>query len=189
MATRIALDSRIQAETEALVGENRYADARKVSEVRSRFLQGSDEEVSVWALERDPEEARLEGGASVAPAKPKARAKRRRQSKQRNERWGRWRELAMGLALVTSIGAAAGLQLWLGSGSNVELYSSDRLTHLSAYLESGYRDGHGQGPTFIGRLTDAWGALPRERREELGADLVRNLEMQGISRVMLFDGR
>ena len=167
-----------------------HREARRLSQTRSKFLYraaGSeapkgDAPARVDPPSPDPISA-LEGGRErkFAPFAPR----RRRLLRSGPSRLHR-RVILLGLGLV----AAAALGLYFSGRADprsVRVLPSDAVAELSSFLESGYRDGLGNGPTFVGTVGREWQALSNELQRGEITRIASRLRWTGVREIMLFD--
>jgi hypothetical protein len=192
-----ALDTALQKAIADQLRENAYAEAKALSQLRSKHLYRviEAERNAVAAPTRPAPIRKTEPSTPAGPVKPmpeaSRRASRRRSRKATLRAPGRARRWVRRVAIGVGLGAAAVAAAFHFQAGNdarsAHLLSPADLTALSSYLDSAYRDGHGHGPTFFGTLNPKWNGLsPRAQREEamrLGGDLARS----GVDQVMLFD--
>jgi hypothetical protein len=192
-----AFDTAIQKAIADQLRDNAYAEAKALSQLRSKHLYRVVEAERNAAGAKVPpvrhEAERLGRPAPVgSPGSEPAPSPSRRRSRRATLRApGRGRQWVRRIAIGVGLGAAAvAAALHFQAGNDVRsahLLSPADLTTVSRYLDSAYRDGHGHGPTFFGTLSPQWNALSaRAQREEamrLGLDLARS----GVDQVMLFD--
>lgn len=112
-----------------------------------------------------------------------ARAKRERLAL-REVPWSRLGGLA---AAVTLACLAIGFLLTRGD-PDLDGFDREQLAAVSPYLERGQRDGQGLGRSFVGRLDEAWLALPGAQREDVATQIVDRLRAQGMMQIMIYDG-
>ena len=70
---------------------------------------------------------------------------------------------------------------------SVRVLDAESTAELSPYLDSAYRDGLGNGPTFVGTVTAAWRPLSTELQRKEIAAIGTKLRWTGVSEIMLFD--
>lgn len=86
-------------------------------------------------------------------------------------------------ALALLVGVA---RWWTAAEKTIREFDSVELAGISIFLDQGYRDRHGEGPLFVGRLADSWeGLSPRARRSEAEA-IVAKLRRHRVSQVMIY---
>jgi hypothetical protein len=73
------------------------------------------------------------------------------------------------------------------SGKGVSLIAAEDLSHISPFLESGYRTQHGELTEFVGRLNRGWDYLGRSERLRVTAEIGLAFKSRGIQRVVLQD--
>jgi len=182
------LESRMAAEAAALLAGDGdgYEEARRVAEVRTRQLRSSDAEVNVWRLERDDKQDEPVAVARKTPAAPPPAVEQEPKARKKT-RTGRWPLVAASIACVVALGVGVNLVFTGDRDAKVAFFSDDQLEEISIYVESGYRNGKGAGPAFVGTLRPQWGALSPVEREEFGHAIEKKLLAQGISEFMFFD--
>lgn len=178
----------LRDEVRLLLAQNRYGEGRHVAELRTRLLRARD---STGPPLLAPDLASAAPVYSPSPSsagrRPKGRLSARPEAR---EEAGRSRRPWIVAAVLVLAFATVGLaQLRAPGRSNVEIYSEAELHMISPMLSSGYRNGHGAGPLFIGTLDDRWHELPRSRRPALAREIAEALGDDGVTRVMLFDQR
>ena len=181
------LENRIRSEAADLVSEDAYEEARRIAEVRTRMLHEPDGDFNVWRVERDAEEsapasyARPEA-ATVSPPVEKRRTRVRVGA-------ASWRALA--ISITCAVALAVGASFYFGDEKNakVAFFSEQQLEEISPYIESGYRNGRGEGPAFVGTLRAQWETLSAAEREASGRAIEEALLAEGISEFMFFDER
>lgn len=182
------LESRMAAEAAALMNGDGdgYEEARRVAEVRTRQLRISEAEVNVWRLERDAEQDQSVSVAHTAPPAPPPAVEKEPKVRKKS-RTGRWPVVAASIACVVALGFGVNLVFSGDRDAKVAFFSDDQLEEISIYVESGYRNGKGAGPAFVGTLRPQWEALSALEREEFGHAIEKKLLAQGILEFMLFD--
>jgi hypothetical protein len=180
------LERRIRSETSRLVSEDAYEEARRVAEVRARLLHRPGEDSNAWRLERAPEQrAQVSYGArKPSETSPAEEAPRKRRVSVGMESW---RSAAAAIALVGALAIAATMYFSGGEDSRVAFYSEQQLGKISPHIESGYRNGRGEGPAFVGTLRAQWESLSPADREASAHAIEDALLERGISEFMFFD--
>ena len=97
-----------------------------------------------------------------------------------------WIKAAM---IFLAFAAAITFHVMSSSTSNVDVMSRAELAVMSPHLESGYRNGFGLGPIFIGTVGRRWDGIPKGRRVPEAEALGDFLETKGVSEGMLFDAK
>jgi len=182
------LEDRIRAETAELVSADAYEEARRIAEVRTRLLQKPQEDFNAWRLERDAERS---GPAAYARPRPAASAAARKAPRRARVKLGAtsWRAIAACAACAVALAVGASLYFTGNENTKVAFFSARQLAEISPYVESGYRNGKGQGPAFVGTLRPRWEALSSAEREASGRAIEQALVAQGITEFMFFDKR
>jgi len=86
-------------------------------------------------------------------------------------------------AMALLVGVA---RWWAAPEKTIREFNTAELASISIFLEQGYRDRHGEGPLFVGRLADSWEALsPKARRSEAEA-IVAKLRGRRVGQVMVY---
>jgi hypothetical protein len=180
------LEKRIRAEAAALVSEGAHEEARRIAEVRTRLLQKPDEHFNAWRLERSAHDAGPTSYARAAPVAPAEEAPRRFKV---SVGAAGWRSVAVSLLCAVALAVGASMYFTEAKNPKVDFFSPAQLAKISPQIESGYRNGKGEGPAFVGTLRPQWEALSTEEREALGHAIQEALAAQGISEFMFFDER
>jgi hypothetical protein len=181
------LESRIRSEAADLVSEDEYEEARRVADVRTRLLHKSEEDFNAWRLERDAEEASPASYSRPAPVAPAAPAKERG-ARVKVGTLG-WRAVAVSMACAVALAVGASLYFGGEEHAKVAIFSEEQLEEISPHIESGYRNGRGTGPAFVGTLRAHWESLSPEQREASGRAIEKALLAQGVSEFIFFDKR
>jgi len=183
-AWKAEIGEAIQRVVRECVADERHADARRLAEVRTKYLAAPDSS-SGFRRETAPAPtpaARARAGARTAAARPQARV---RQDEAVTRARGRERgKAAVGVLLLA---VALGIYLFPNSDSNVVVFSARELANVSPWLETGYRNRHGIGPLFIGTLKEDWVDEPDRVRASTGREIGEALSDIGVKQVMLFD--
>ncbi len=127
---------------------------------------------------KDPARASSEGG--VAASEEGLRA-----SLQGLFSWQR----AAAAALCLVVASAVLVQAFGGRMLDPDLarFGGEELRAISSHLASGYRNGEGRGPAFVGTLDDSWLELSTQDRSREAEALVGALRGRGVSQVMVYD--
>lgn len=180
------LTQRLSECIRALVDGDAYDDARRIADLRTRMMAAWDEAPSGWQLERAPAPA-PPVAAARAPRTPVVRPAEAAAPAQRaTSRRPVLRALALAGLLLAVVGAGA-LRWWARGNADVRIYGNAELAAISPHLLSGYRNGLGYGPMFIGTLRSEFARLPHERRVEATTRAARALEGEGVREIFLFD--
>ena len=177
----------LAATEERLSDRSGATDAARLAEVRIRFLRTASER-SLWS-EGDP--AAEDETAAPEHKRPARSAKRRKAPRPaklpRTElSIGKRIAVAAGVCLVA---AAIALHFWVSGRETVRIYSESQVAEISPHLESVYRSEHGYGPLLIGTLKESWAELSAEERVAIGSEIGKQLRLDGVDEVMLFDQR
>ena len=100
-----------------------------------------------------------------------------------------WRAIAVSIACTVLLAVGASLYFAQGKDTRVAFFSEAQLEAISPHIESGYRNGKGTGPAFVGTLRADWKTLSADQREASGRAIEEALLAQGISEFMFFDKR
>ncbi len=76
-----------------------------------------------------------------------------------------------------------------GAETTIREMSRAELAELSIYLESGYRDGKGEGPLFVGHVSERWETLSAAEKRREAEALVAPLYDASVSQVMVYGPR
>jgi hypothetical protein len=182
------LENRMGAEAAALMTGDGYDEARRIAEVRTRQLRKPESEVNVWRLERDEKQREVVSFARKPPATPASSVEEKTKARFRGSP-GRWPAVAASIVCAIALGAGANYLFASEEDTGVAFFSEGQLEAVSIYIASGYRNGRGDGPAFVGTLRPQWAELSPVERSELGQAIEKKLLAQGISEFMLFDGR
>ena len=98
----------------------------------------------------------------------------------------RWAQIGQLATLAAVIGTAVALFAFEKNG-DLDGLGKEQLAAVSPYLENGKRNGAGTGNAFVGRVSDAWLALPAGQRSEVAEDIVARLRSQGMQQIMIYD--
>jgi len=182
------LENKIRTETNDLVSSDAYEEARRIAEVRTRLLSKPEEDVNAWRPERDVE---LDAPRPYARAKRSAPPPSKPAPRKIRVRVGAasGREVVAAIALAGVLAIGASMYFTGGTNSKVSVYSERQLEVVSPHIESGYRNGKGEGPAFVGTLRPQWDALSTAEREASAHAIEAALLEQGISEFMFFDER
>jgi hypothetical protein len=182
------LENKIGTETQDLVSDDAYEEARRIAEVRTRLLSKPEEDVNAWQLERGVE---LDAPRTYDRAKHSAPPPRKPAPRKRRVRVGTMsgRQVVTAIALAGVLAIGASMYFTGGTNSKVAFYSERQLEVVSPHIESGYRNGRGEGPAFVGTLRPQWDALSAAEREASAHAIEAALLEQGISEFMFFDER
>lgn len=180
------LENRVRSEAAELVSGDAYEEARHVARVRARLVQQPTEESHAWRLERD--------AAQCSPT-AYARPHRAVRSTDKDKPLGTllaavavsWRALAASVVCAAVLAIGASFFFTGGKNTKVAFFSEKQLREISPYVESGYRNGKGEGPAFVGTLGAQWEQLPASEREASGQAIEKALLAQGVSEFMFFD--
>ncbi len=184
------LNARVQATIAGSLREGADREAKQLSQTRAKFLYRVLEPPGPAGPTGPPEGSRspnLSGvlelglGRKFAPFAPSYRLLRRTGSPQLRRR----------VAPITLVLAAViGIGLYVSSGKDprsVRVLDAESTAKLSPYLDSAYRDGLGNGPTFVGTVTAAWWPLSTELQRKEIAAIGTKLRWTGVREIMLFD--
>ncbi len=98
-----------------------------------------------------------------------------------------WARLGRATALAAvALVAAIGLLTWRDPGP-LDGLGRARLEAVSAHLQSGRLDARAGSGSFVGRIDEAWAALPADRREAVAREIVERLRHQGLQQIMIYD--
>lgn len=100
-----------------------------------------------------------------------------------------WRAVAVSIVCAVALAVGASLYFTESKNTKVAFFSEEQLEEISPHIESGYRNGKGVGPAFVGTLRAQWETLPAAEREASGRAIEKALLAQGISEFMFFDKR
>jgi len=183
---------RLHVATQECLGSNRFEEARKLAEVRTRNLLRPDEgDESIWAAERNDPKAEAEAAKSARSkpareskrAKPPPPAQRTTAGKQKRTR----RDVVKAIVMAASLAGAVAIFFATRITGTVDIFTAEELAALSPYLESGYRNDHGLGPLFIGTLKDSWAQVPAQKQQQATLKTAETLRQMGVQDMMLFD--
>lgn len=182
------LEDKIRSETDALVSDDAYEEARRIAEVRTRLLDKSEEESDAGRLECAVE---LDSAGPYAPAQRSAPPRAKSTVSERRVKAGMAsaRGVAVTIALAGVLAIGASVCFGGREDSKLAFYPARELEWISPHIESGYRNGEGEGPAFVGTLRPQWDALSAAEREASAREIEEALLAQGISEFMFFDGR
>ncbi len=189
------LSDRVQKETNTLIANNGYDEARLLSNVQSQFLFSP----LLAARKKEDGERRPSAEPGPAPAaqagraltgssdvRDANRAEGRAPQEDRARERGRWRRWSLAAGLAAAL-AAAGFTYLPLDPRGVRTLSATQLSELSPLLVSGYRSHRGEGPLFIGTLSPRWQRLKPAAQDEAGEAIRARLAREGVREVMLFD--
>jgi hypothetical protein len=186
------LDARVQGTIARSLRGNAHREAKQLSQTRAKFLYRLSEPAG--PVDEAPEPARgplpelpcpLELGRErkFAPFAPTDRLLRRPGSAQLRRRM-------IGVIGAFAVLIALGLHLSASKDPrSVRVMEPESIAELSPHLESGYRDGLGNGPTFIGTVRDSWRSLSVDAQREETSSVGTRLRWTGVREIMLFDGQ
>ena len=193
-----------QQEINAKISSDAYRVACALSELKNKFLlapladqfrdeRGADRlpvaEPSKRSDGARPNESRKsEKRESARDLVRDALERNRQESAPKRPDWGQlpWSQLARG-GTVLAVAAVAVLMLTSSGNPDLSRMSAQELARLSPYLERGHRNGEGVGDAFVGRIDEAWIALPARQREARAVELVSQLREQGVRQIMVYD--
>jgi hypothetical protein len=150
-----------------LFAQGRHDEAFRLSEVKTRNL---------------PAVAAASAGAAT-PAAAAGRARGR--GGIFHVDWGLPSGQAWAALLLLMLPLIAAL-VW-SSGKGVSLIAAEDLSHISPFLESGYRTQRGEQTEFVGRLNRGWDYLGRSERLRVTAEIGLAFKSRGIQHVVLQD--
>jgi hypothetical protein len=182
---RSEIENGLREAMQASLSSDRYDDARKLAELRTRFFRAA--EAAPGTAAHGLPLRTLEVGDLYGEAERQAHPPRRKAASRRVQL--RWRETALVVVLLVVALGSMVLVYRGGDVGNVKIYSQAEAAAVSPYLSSGYRDGWGVGSRFFGSVNDDWNKLPSSRQIEVGLELARALKQEGVAEVMLFDSR
>jgi len=182
------LEARIRSEASKLVSEDAYEEARRLAEVGARLIRGPEGESNVWRLERaSRRDAQVSYGSQTPIEAPPANAAPRK--RRVSVGMAGWRSAAAAIAMAGVLAIGANMYFTAGEDSRVAFYSERQLGKISPHIESGYRNGEGEGPAFVGTLRAQWEGLSAADREASAHAIEEALLDRGISKFMFFDKR
>jgi hypothetical protein len=150
-----------------LFAQGRHDEAFRLSEVKTRNLP---------AVAASPNSA-----ASQAAAAGRSRGR----GGIFHADWGLPAGQAWAALLLLMLPLIAAL-VW-SSGRGVSLVPAEDLSHISPFLESGYRTQRGERTEFVGRLNRGWDYLGRSERLRVTAEIGLAFKSRGIQHVVLQD--
>jgi hypothetical protein len=187
------LDRRVQELIAERLRRNDYAEAKLLSQIRTKFLHGTlENQAAARAREfaaRVPVEERAE---STAPPVEAQASSRPRPPRPHGAPRGRSKLRMVGTVAIciaiAGVGAVAALKLNPPKDlRSTHRLSSNTLLGISSYIDSAYRDGLGNGVNVLGTLVPWWTDLsPSDQREE-AQRIVTELRSRGVEQIMLFD--
>jgi hypothetical protein len=195
-------DAGLQEAIQRCLSDNAYTEARQLAEVRTKFLlRPLEGGATGWSLERDLPDAGARDAEALARVRARAQAsmaegrraaggkptgRKAAAAKQKQSPTRTWIKAAM---VFLAFAAAITFHVMSSSTSNVDVMSRAELAVMSPHLESGYRNGFGLGPLFIGTVGRSWDGVPQANRVPEAEALGEFLQGKGISEVMLFDSK
>ena len=182
-----------QGEINRNLADDAYKVACALSELKKKFLLApfADHMREERAARHDgltfglaEQKGQAEGFVRDALKQDQARTQNRsRRTVTRDVPWAQIGQLGI---LAAVIGMAAALFAFQENG-DLDGLGKEQLAAVSPYLENGKRDGAGTGNAFVGRVSDAWLALPAGQRNEVAEDIVASLRSQGMQQIMIYD--
>jgi len=191
----VGLGDEVQREINTLIQES-YESAVRLGDTKSRFLAA----VLIAARRRhDPDRKR--GAADEGAAFYRDAIRLVREALER-DRWnkpqamffdlfgGGWRRTAALGATLLAVGTVGFVTFFPSRGPRGIHELSERRVHdLSPLLESAYRDYAKTGSMFVATVSDDWLELDAEQRRVSAEKMRSRLAQDGVSELMLFDGR
>ena len=182
-----------QGEINRNLADDAYKVACALSELKEKFLLAPiaghmREERAARHEEPTPVLAEQIGQAEgfVRDAFKQDQARTQNRSRRRATLDVPWAQMSQLAILAAIIGTAVALFVFQENGS-LDGLGREQLAAVSPYLENGKRGGAGTGNAFVGRVSDAWLALPADQRSEVAEDIVARLRSQGIRQIMIYD--
>jgi hypothetical protein len=182
-----------QGEINRNLADDAYKVACALSELKNKFLLApladhTREERAARREEPTPVLAEQKGQAEgfVRDALEQDQARTQSRSRRRVMRNVRWAQIGQLATLAAVIGTAVVLFAFEKNG-DLDGLGKEQLAAVSPYLENGKRNGAGTGNAFVGRVSDAWLALPAGQRSEVAEDIVARLRSQGMQQIMIYD--
>ncbi len=182
-----------QGEINRNLADNAYKVACALSELKEKFLLAplaghTREERAARREEPTPGLAEQKGQAEgfVRDALEQDQARTQSRSRRRVMHNVRWAQIGQLATLAAVIGTAVALFAFEKNG-DLDGLGKEQLAAVSPYLENGKRNGAGTGNAFVGRVSDAWLALPAGQRSEVAEDIVARLRSQGMKQIMIYD--
>ncbi len=177
------LNEQVRQTTKQQIAQGAYADAREISATKHRYLYASLAELIRNATRKaGAESSFIEGGGEALRAAADA---------------GSWRpsiifldtkakRISAAAILFVVLLGSVGMRFQLIKPRPIDLFSEERLTDLSSYIDSGYRK-QGFGRLFVGAILPEWKKMSVEEQRAEGIEIARRLHYQGVREVMLYD--
>ena len=177
------LNEQVRQTTKQQIAQGAYADAREISATKHRYLYASLAELIRNATRKaGAESSFIEGGGEALRAAADA---------------GSWRpsiifldtkakRISAAAILFVVLLGSVGMRFQLIKPRPIDLFSEERLTDLSSYIDSGYRK-QGFGRLFVGAILPEWKKMSVEEQRAEGTEIARRLHYQGVREVMPYD--
>lgn len=197
-----AIDRELQKATQELLSRNEYQEACRLSEAKTRYLYAPLSKQRRERRRADPSRPADPTAFGPDPRREEISAYEAQRAREQ-ERFappahaglGGLRDWlvavprdALAAALILVVG---GMFFWnavLGQETGaIRENSSQELSYLSRYIESGYRDHNGAGSVFVGTLGNDWFRADSVARAAEARAIGERLDYVGAKRVLLFD--
>ena len=177
------LNEQVRQTTKQQIAQGAYADAREISATKHRYLYASLAElIRNGTRKAGAESSFIEGGGEALRAAADA---------------GSWRpsiifldtkakRISAAAILFVVLLGSVGMRFQLIKPRPIDLFSEERLTDLSSYIDSGYRK-QGFGRLFVGAILPEWKKMSVEEQRAEGTEIARRLHYQGVREVMPYD--